>query len=62
MLFVSLIYLDVQLDTEHIRDALGALITSASAQTLGEAYWQPYLLLREIQKYHDNSASARAGV
>lgn len=43
-------------------DAIGIIVTSAASQTLGDAYWQPYLLLREIQKYHGNSASARAGV
>lgn len=42
--------------------ALGIVATSAATQTLGAAYWQPYLLLREIQKYHNNSTSARAGV
>lgn len=32
-------------------DALGIVVTSAASQTLGSALWQPYLLLRAIQKY-----------
>ncbi|KAF2767221.1 hypothetical protein EJ03DRAFT_159577 [Teratosphaeria nubilosa] len=46
----------------YLAYALGILVTSASAETLGEAYWQPYLLLRKIQEYHGNSSSSRAAV
>ncbi|KXT17659.1 hypothetical protein AC579_9041 [Pseudocercospora musae] len=42
--------------------AIGIIATSAASQVLGAAYWQPYLLLRKVQAYHNNSASARAGV
>ncbi|POS78332.1 NCS1 nucleoside transporter [Diaporthe helianthi] len=42
--------------------ALGILVTSASSNVLGEAYWQPFLLLREIQSHYNNSAGARAAV
>lgn len=41
---------------------LGVIITSAAASVLGEAYWQPYLLLRAIQAHYNNSASSRAAV
>ncbi|KAH9844736.1 ncs1 nucleoside transporter family protein [Teratosphaeria destructans] len=46
----------------YLAYALGILVTSASAETLGDAYWQPYLLLRKIQEYHGNSSSSRAAV
>ncbi|EMF15057.1 Transp_cyt_pur-domain-containing protein [Sphaerulina musiva SO2202] len=42
--------------------ALGIVVTSAASQTLGSALWQPYLLLRAIQKYHNNSPRSRAAV
>lgn len=42
--------------------ALGILVTSASSDVLGEAYWQPFLLLRQIQSHYDNSAGSRAAV
>lgn len=38
-------------DDGEILDALGIVVTSAASQTLGSALWQPYLLLRAIQKY-----------
>lgn len=43
-------YADADADGE-ILDALGIVVTSAASQTLGSALWQPYLLLRAIQKY-----------
>lgn len=43
-------YTDADADGE-ILDALGIVVTSAASQTLGSALWQPYLLLRAIQKY-----------
>lgn len=42
--------------------ALGILVTSASSNVLGEAYWQPFLLLRQIQSHYNNSAGSRAAV
>ncbi|KAI5357463.1 putative purine-cytosine permease [Septoria linicola] len=42
--------------------AIGIIATSAASQALGETFWQPYVLLREIQRFHNNSSSARAGV
>lgn len=42
--------------------ALGILVTSASSNVLGEAYWQPFLLLRQIQSHYSNSAGSRAAV
>ncbi|KAJ7475748.1 permease for cytosine/purines, uracil, thiamine, allantoin-domain-containing protein [Mycena latifolia] len=41
---------------------LGVIITSASTEILGEAHWQPILLLRAIQQHYDHSASSRAAV
>lgn len=41
---------------------LGIIITSAATDVLGEAYWQPYLLLRYIQAHYNNSPSSRAAV
>lgn len=41
---------------------LGIIITSAASDVLGDAYWQPYLLLREIQAHYNNSAGSRAAV
>ncbi|KAL8283189.1 hypothetical protein RQP46_005967 [Phenoliferia psychrophenolica] len=38
------------------------IITSASSEVLGEAQWQPQLLLRAIQKHYDDSPRARAAV
>lgn len=42
--------------------ALGILVTSASSNVLGEAYWQPFLLLRQIQSHYNNSAASRVAV
>ncbi|KAH8753088.1 permease for cytosine/purines, uracil, thiamine, allantoin-domain-containing protein [Diaporthe sp. PMI_573] len=42
--------------------ALGILVTSASSNVIGEAYWQPFLLLRQIQSHYNNSSGSRAAV
>lgn len=41
---------------------MGALITSASSDLFGEAYWNPLDFLSALQAYEGNSAKARAGV
>ncbi|KAK8243539.1 NCS1 family nucleobase:cation symporter-1 [Phyllosticta capitalensis] len=46
----------------YLAFALGIVCTSAAADVLGDAYWQPYLLLRHIQSHYNNSARSRAAV
>lgn len=60
------LYAIFEVTKEYLADAVtvafGIITTSAAAEVLGEAYWQPYLLLRAIQKHYNNSASSRAAV
>lgn len=46
----------------YLAFALGILVTSASSDVLGAAYWQPFELMRYIQAHYDNSAGARAAI
>jgi nucleobase:cation symporter-1, NCS1 family len=46
----------------YLAFAVGIICTSASSNVLGDAYWQPYLLLRHIQSHYNNSARSRAAV
>lgn len=41
---------------------IGIIVTSASANILGDTYWQPYLLLRNIQAHYNNSARSRVAL
>lgn len=46
----------------YLAFALGILVTSASSEVLGAAYWQPFELMRYIQAYYNHSAGARAAI
>ncbi|KAK7569026.1 permease for cytosine/purines, uracil, thiamine, allantoin-domain-containing protein [Phyllosticta citricarpa] len=46
----------------YLAFVLGIICTSAAADVLGDAYWQPYLLLRHIQSHYNNSPRSRAAV
>lgn len=41
---------------------MGALITSAAYDMMGEAIWNPIVFLQHVQAYENNSPRARAGV
>lgn len=46
----------------YLAFAIGIIVTSASSNVLGAAYWQPFELMRFIQAYYNNSAGSRAAI
>lgn len=46
----------------YLAFALGIIVTSASSDVLGAAYWQPFELMRYIQAHYDHSPGARAAI
>ncbi|KAJ4393233.1 hypothetical protein N0V93_002441 [Gnomoniopsis smithogilvyi] len=46
----------------YLAFAMGIIVTSASTQVLGTAYWQPFELMRYIQAHYNNSAASRAAI
>ncbi|CAN8097756.1 unnamed protein product [Discula destructiva] len=46
----------------YLAFATGIVVTSASTEVLGTAYWQPFELMRYIQAHYNNSAGARAAI
>lgn len=46
----------------YLAFALGIIVTSASSDVLGAAYWQPFELMRYIQAHYNNSPGSRAAI